>query len=308
MSSAPRGCRGICSGEHIGCFALTEPGVGSDAGSLVTRAAAGRRRLAARPARRSSSPMAVGPTWRWSSRAAAARGRAGSPPSSCRLTPWLQRGADQGKAGLRGAGHRVVAARRGEGAGREPSRRGGPGFKVAMAALSRGRMSLAAGCVGVVARLPGGGGCVCAGARAVRQAARAHQLVQDMIADIAVETDAARALTWLSPTSRTPASASTSRQQGEVLRERGGGALRQSRAPGVRWIRVHRRVPGRQVPSRRPRHHPLRGHEPDPEVDHRPGAHRGERLHVRPLSRGSGSRGRRRSRAWSRPPLPPRRG
>ena len=72
----------------------------------------------------------------------------------------------------------------------------GEGFKVAMSALDNGRISLAAGCVGI---------CRAASTRAsttrrsggssARPIAR-FQLVQELIADIGVETEAARLLAW----------------------------------------------------------------------------------------------------------------
>src|SRR5690606_19647117 len=40
---------------------------------------------------------------------------------------------------------------------------------------------------------------------------------------------------------------------------------------------LRRRLPGRALPARRPRHHPLRGDLADPEADHRPRRHRRER-------------------------------
>src|SRR5213078_3394656 len=74
--------------------------------------------------------------------------------------------------------------------------RAGEGFTVAMSALDAGRMSLAAGCVGIAQT------CVDAAIRYStertqfdRPIAR-FQLVQELIADMAVETDAARLLTW----------------------------------------------------------------------------------------------------------------
>jgi alkylation response protein AidB-like acyl-CoA dehydrogenase len=72
----------------------------------------------------------------------------------------------------------------------------GEGFKVAMSALDNGRISLGAGCVGIAA------GCLdacVAYARERTQFARpiaTFQLVQELIADIGVETDAARLLVW----------------------------------------------------------------------------------------------------------------
>ena len=72
----------------------------------------------------------------------------------------------------------------------------GKGFSVAMSALAKGRMSVAAGCVGIAEA---------ALRHAVRHATEriqfgkpiAHrQLVQELISDIAVDVDAARLLVW----------------------------------------------------------------------------------------------------------------
>jgi alkylation response protein AidB-like acyl-CoA dehydrogenase len=71
----------------------------------------------------------------------------------------------------------------------------GQGFTVAMAALAKGRMSLAAGCVGIVQ------GCLDAARRYALERTQfgrpiaGYQLVQQLIADIAVDLDAARLLT-----------------------------------------------------------------------------------------------------------------
>src|SRR5207248_8761947 len=72
----------------------------------------------------------------------------------------------------------------------------GAGFKVAMSALDAGRMSLAAGCVGIAQA------CVDAAVTYSKERIQfdrpiaRFQLVQELIADMAVETDAARLLTW----------------------------------------------------------------------------------------------------------------
>src|SRR5207248_4152191 len=73
----------------------------------------------------------------------------------------------------------------------------GAGFKVAMSALDAGRMSLAAGCVGIAQA------CVDAAVTYSKERNQFDrpiarlQLVQELIADMAVEPDAARLLTWL---------------------------------------------------------------------------------------------------------------
>ena len=72
----------------------------------------------------------------------------------------------------------------------------GDGFKIAMSALDSGRYSVAAGCVGICQ------GSVDASVRYSKERQQfgrpiaSFQLVQAMIADMAVETDAARMLVW----------------------------------------------------------------------------------------------------------------
>ncbi len=73
----------------------------------------------------------------------------------------------------------------------------GKGFRVAMSALDKGRMSIAAGCVGIAR------GCLEAATGYATERVQfgkpiaGHQLVQELIADIAVDVDAGRLLTWL---------------------------------------------------------------------------------------------------------------
>ena len=72
----------------------------------------------------------------------------------------------------------------------------GQGFKIAMSTLDKGRLAVAAGCVGIVQ------GCLETSveyATSRTQFGRpiaGFQLVQDMIADISVDADAARLLVW----------------------------------------------------------------------------------------------------------------
>ncbi|MBJ7594783.1 MAG: acyl-CoA dehydrogenase family protein [Candidatus Dormibacteraeota bacterium] len=188
---------GICSGEHLGCFALTEPGVGSDAGSLVTRA----QRDGDDWLLSGEKIFITNGGWADLALVFARSGGEGPRGITAFVVPTDSEGFSaaeiKGKLGLRG---QATASLRLD-AVRVPDRNRlgeeGRGFKVAMAALSRGRMSLAAGCVGVSR------GCLEAAVSYAQEREQfgkplaAHQLVQEMIADIAVETDAARALTWL---------------------------------------------------------------------------------------------------------------
>ncbi len=180
------------SGEALGCYALTEPGSGSDPSSLTTRA------------------ERDGDGWRitgskvfitlgsWAGLALLfARAEAGI---TCFLVPTDSEGFStqliKGKLGLRAqdtAELTLDGVRVGPDAvlGEE-----GGGMKVALSALDNGRISLAAGCVGI------GQGCLeacVAYAKNRQQFGRpiaSFQLVQELLAEIAVETDAARLLTW----------------------------------------------------------------------------------------------------------------
>ncbi|MGH7721941.1 MAG: acyl-CoA dehydrogenase family protein [Candidatus Dormibacteria bacterium] len=188
---------GICSGAHLGCFALTEPGVGSDAARLATRA----QRDGSDWILTGEKIFITNGTWADLALVFARSGGEGARGISAFVVSTDSAGFSaaeiRGKLGLRG---QATASLRLD-AVRVPDRHRlgeeGSGFKVALAALSRGRMSLAAGCVGISR------GCLEAAVGYAREREQfgkplaAHQLVQEMIADIAVDTDAARALTWL---------------------------------------------------------------------------------------------------------------
>ncbi|WNI14878.1 acyl-CoA dehydrogenase family protein [Actinacidiphila sp. ITFR-21] len=186
----------LTSGEAVGCFGLTEPGTGSDAAALTTRAV----RDGDAYAITGSKMFITNGTWADVVLLFARTGGPGHRGISAFLvptdTPGLTRREIHGKLGLRGQataelvldGVRVpVEAMLG------PE---GKGFSVAMAALAKGRMSVAAGCVGIAqACLEAAVGY--AGQREQFGAPIAgRQLVQELLADIAVDVDAARLLTW----------------------------------------------------------------------------------------------------------------
>ena len=186
----------LCSGEALGCFALTEPGHGSDAAALETQAERDSDRW-----RLSGSKMFItNGGWAGVALVFARTGGPGPKGVTAFLVPTDADGFETqpvtGKLGLRAQdtaelrldGVRVSDANR---LGDE-----GSGFAVAMSALDSGRMSLAAGCLGIAQ------GCLeasieYAGERSQfdRPLAR-FQLVQELIADMAVETEAARLLVW----------------------------------------------------------------------------------------------------------------
>ena len=180
------------SGDALGCYALTEPGAGSDPGSIATRA---ERDGDGWRISGSKVFITLG-TW-----AAVALVFARTDERvTCFLVPTDSEGFSatqiKGKLGLRAQdtgeltldGVRVPAdAVLGEVGG---------GLKVALSALDNGRISLAAGCVGIAQ------GCLDASlayASERRQFGRpiaSFQLIQELLAEIAVETEAARLLTW----------------------------------------------------------------------------------------------------------------
>ncbi|MFI0722129.1 acyl-CoA dehydrogenase family protein [Streptomyces sp. NPDC021224] len=188
----------LTSGDAIGCFGLTEPGTGSDAANLTTRAV----RDGDGYVITGGKTFITNGTWAdvvllFARTGTAADGHRGVSaflvPAD---TPGLTRREIHGKLGLRGqatAELTLDAVRVPADALLGPE---GKGFSVAMSALAKGRMSVAAGCVGIAqACLDAAVGY--AGQREQFGAPIAgRQLVQELLADIAVDVAAARLLTW----------------------------------------------------------------------------------------------------------------
>ena len=187
----------ICAGESLGCFALTEPGVGSDAGHLATRA----ERDGDDWLLSGEKVFITNGTWADLALVFARSGGEGSRGITAFVVPTESPGFSSaeitGKLGLRGQATATLHLDRVRVPDANRLGEDGRGFKIAMNALNRGRMSLAAGCVGVCR------GCLEVSIGYAKEREQfgkpiaAHQLVQEMIAEIAVDTDAARALTWV---------------------------------------------------------------------------------------------------------------
>jgi butyryl-CoA dehydrogenase len=193
----------LCSGRWLGCFGLTEPEAGSDAAAQRTRAT------------REDGGWRLDGAKMWISLGNHARVAlifAQTDPElrhrglACFLVdtrlPGFQAQAIHHKMGLHGSDTASISldgvfvpddALLGE---------VGQGFKIAMSALDSGRYSVAAGCVGICQ------GCVeesVAYATQRRQFDRpiaSFQLVQAMLAEMKVRTDAARLLVWRAGTLR----------------------------------------------------------------------------------------------------------
>ncbi|MET8359268.1 acyl-CoA dehydrogenase family protein [Micromonospora sp. NPDC005171] len=186
----------LCAGSALGCFALTEPDSGSDAAALRTRAV-----------RDGTDWLLTGTktfiTNGTTADVALVFARTGGPghrgitaflvPTG---SPGLTRREIHGKLGLRGQ----ATGELGFDEVRVPdtARLGaeGAGFRLALATLAKGRMSVAAGCVGIAQ------GCLDAAVGYAGQRTQfgkpiaGHQLVQQLLAGIAVDTAAARLLVW----------------------------------------------------------------------------------------------------------------
>ncbi len=187
----------LCSAELIGCFGLTEPGAGSDAQNLSTRAV------------RQGSDWILNGQKVWISNgtwADLALIFAQTEPGSKNkgMVAFLVETSSQGfhaqkmkgKLGLRASDTGELflenvrvpdSARLGE---------VGEGFKIAMSALDNGRYGVASGCVGIAQHALD---CSVAYARerqAFGKPIAGFQLVQEMLADLYVETQAARLLVY----------------------------------------------------------------------------------------------------------------
>jgi butyryl-CoA dehydrogenase len=185
----------LCSGEALGCFALTEPESGSDPASLRTRAT------------RTGGGWVISGQKMWISLgnvAEVALAFAQTDPEqghrglACFLVPASSDGFHtqeiHGKLGLRASDTAAISLDEVEVADDAMLGEVGDGFKVAMSALDSGRYSVAAGCVGIC------DGCVDASVAYSTERKQfgvpiaGFQLVQELIAEMVVKRDAARLL------------------------------------------------------------------------------------------------------------------
>src|SRR5437868_11351391 len=187
----------LCSGEWLGCFGLTEPDTGSDAANQRTRAAktdGGWRINGAKMFISLANHAKVALIFAQTDPEKAHRGLA------CFLVdtdqPGFQPQPIHHKMGLRGSDTAAISLDDVEASDEDMLGEIGAGCKIAMPALDSGRYSVAAGCVGICQ------GCLDASVRYSRERVQfgrpiaSFQLVQEMLTDIAVQTDAARMLVW----------------------------------------------------------------------------------------------------------------
>ncbi|MGW1294600.1 acyl-CoA dehydrogenase family protein [Streptomyces sp. NPDC002533] len=187
----------LTSGEAIGCFGLTEPGTGSDAGNLATRAV----RDGGDYVINGTKMFITNGTW---ADVVLLFARTGDAPGHRGVsaflvpaeTPGLTRRTIHGKLGLRGQATAELVL---EDVRIPASCLLGPegkGFSIAMSALAKGRMSVAAGCVGIAQAALDAAVRYAGEREQFGKTIARHQLVQELLSDIAVDVDAARLLTW----------------------------------------------------------------------------------------------------------------
>ncbi|MBX9813686.1 MAG: acyl-CoA dehydrogenase [Proteobacteria bacterium SG_bin5] len=185
----------IASGEIITSFALTEPDVGSDSGSVKTRATF------------DGQAYRLSGTKRYITNADKAdlftvMARTGEEPGGRGVSAFLvprdlagvSIGEPEKKMGQKGA--KVADVIFDEVAVPAENRLGaeGEGFKIAMRVLDRGRLHISAVCVGVAERLIADCVAYAGERRQFGKPIAEHQLIQAMIADSKTECLAARAL------------------------------------------------------------------------------------------------------------------
>ncbi|HET7120481.1 MAG TPA: acyl-CoA dehydrogenase family protein [Solirubrobacterales bacterium] len=186
---------GLCSGEGLGCFGLTEPDTGSDAANLRTRAT------------KTETGWSISGQKMWISLGnfsevalifAQTDPEKGHRGLACFLVPTESEGFTtqeiHGKLGLRSSDTAEISLDEVEVGEDALLGEVGDGFKVAMSALENGRYSVAAGCVGICE------GCVQSSVEYAKERKQfgvplaRFQLVQEMIAEMILKRDASRML------------------------------------------------------------------------------------------------------------------
>ncbi len=187
----------LCSGKLIGCFGLTEPNAGSDPSSIETSAVADGDHwlLNGRKTWISNGGVAgLAIVFAQTDKRKGHRGIAAFLVE--RGTPGFSTRDIHGKLGLRASNTGELLLEDCRIPQEQVLGKLGEGFKVAMSALDNGRYSVAAGCVGICQ------GCVDACLRYAKERKQFgrsignFQLVQDLIARMIVDTEAARLLVF----------------------------------------------------------------------------------------------------------------
>ena len=187
----------LCSGEWLGCFGLTEPDTGSDAANQRTRATrvdGGWRINGAKMWISMGNHAKVALVFAQTDPEKKHRGLA------CFLVDTDQDGYQpteiHGKMGLHASDTAAISLDDVFASDDQVLGAVGDGFKVAMSALDSGRYSVAAGSVGICQYVLDESVRYATERRQFDRPIASFQLVQGMLAEMKVKTDAARMLTW----------------------------------------------------------------------------------------------------------------
>ncbi|MBW8825720.1 MAG: acyl-CoA dehydrogenase family protein [Acidobacteria bacterium] len=186
----------LASGEILGCFGLTEPGNGSDPGGLTTKA------------------VRDGDDWllsgqklfitngNWAGLALIFARTGGPGPRGITAflvdpsTPGFSARPVHGKLGLRAQDTAELFLDDVRVPDRQRLGDEGKGFGIAMAALAKGRMSVAASAVGTAQAALDASLRFALERNQFGKPIASYQLVQEMLSDMSVDTDAARLMVW----------------------------------------------------------------------------------------------------------------
>jgi alkylation response protein AidB-like acyl-CoA dehydrogenase len=191
---------GIASGTAVGCFGLTEPDYGSDPAHLKTRARKDGDHWVINGAKIFITNATIADVALVFARTGTGDDEQGARGISAFLvpidTPGLERTVIHGKLGLRGQATAELAFDNVRVPYDALVGQEGKGFRYAMEALDKGRISVAAGCVGIVQASLDASVEYATTRQQFAKPIASYQLVQEMIAEISVDLDAARLLTW----------------------------------------------------------------------------------------------------------------
>lgn len=187
----------LCNGRMLGCFGLTEPDAGSDAANQSTSASVKDRGWVIDGRKIWISNGDVADIAIIFAQTDKEKGHEGITAFLVeKETMGFTARRISGKLGLRASDTAELILEGCRVSAESVLGKVGEGFKIAMSALDNGRYSVAAGCVGIIQ------GCLDASSRYARERRQfgkpigSFQLVQDMIARMAVDLEAARLLVY----------------------------------------------------------------------------------------------------------------
>ena len=191
---------GIAAGTAIGCFGLTEPDNGSDPAHLKTRARRDGDEWLISGSKIFITNATIADVALVFARTGTGEGQDGARGISAFLvptgSPGFERTLIHGKLGLRGQATAELSFSDVRVPADALLGREGSGFRYAMESLDKGRISVAAGCTGIIQACLEAATGYSVTRHQFGKPIASYQLVQEMIAEMSVDADAARLLTW----------------------------------------------------------------------------------------------------------------